>query len=428
MNRKRFISVFVWLLITALCIFLTLNRHSRSGILNYHSEIWGDKAGYYIYLPLTFIYHFDAASLPDSIDTKTGGGYIVDIKNNIVKTKYPYGVALLQASFFLVAHWLATPLGYTDNGFTMPYNRAVDFAGVFYLVLGLFFLWNFLKKRNSKILSFFALFLLITMTNLYYYAIDETGMSHIYSFALFSATIWLVDIFNIKKASHVFLLSLLFALVFVVRPVNIIFIFFLLLLEKEKVKIWITELRQVKIVSTTAALVPAILVVFIQLFYWNYSSGNYVTNPYKGESFTFLTNPQLIKVWFSTNNGLFTYTPAWLFIMAGIIFMIVTKQPRGWIYLIFFLALSYMSASWWSWWLGCGFGHRAYVEYLPVFIMPAIFLWKKISHYKMLPFFVIFVFLIFAVYNFQLTYVWDGCWYGGTWDWQLLWQKLLTAF
>jgi hypothetical protein len=168
--------------------------------------------------------------------------------------------------------------------------------------------------------------------------------------------------------------------------------------------------------------------IFIQLLYWKYASGNYFTNPYPGESFIYLTDPQLIKVWFSTNNGLFIYTPVWFFIIAGIFVMIFSRQVKGWIYLIFFMVLSYMVASWWSWPLGCGFGHRAYVEYLSVFIMPAVFLWKKISANKILQFLTIALFLIFAIYNFQLTYVWDGCWYGGTWDWQLLLQKFLSAF
>jgi len=49
-------------------VFLTLNRHSRTGIQNYHSEIWADKAGYYIYLPSFFIYNFDGKKLPKIID------------------------------------------------------------------------------------------------------------------------------------------------------------------------------------------------------------------------------------------------------------------------------------------------------------------------------------------------------------------------
>lgn len=428
MKKNKFITIFVWLLITALFIFLTLNKHSRSGIFNYHSEIWADKAGYYVYLPLTFIYHFDASSFPDSITDKIGGGFIIDTINNVVKTKCNYGVALLQAPFFLIVHFIAKPLGYPDNGFSMPYNRSIDFAAVFYLVMGLFFLWKYLNKRFSKKLSFFALFFLIAATNLYYYAIDETGMSHIYSFAIFATLIWLIDFFDLKKQTHLLLLSLLFALLIVVRPINIIFILFLILLQKDKLKLWLSDFKKIKPQKTIIVLLPAMLIISLQFFYWKYASGNYFSYSYKGESFTNLFNPQIFKVWFSTQNGLFIYTPIWLFIIIGIGKMIFDKQKNGWMYLSLFFVLSYIIASWWSWSMGCGFGNRAYVEYLTIFITPAIFLWKKIATSKILSYSIICLFVLCAIYNLQLTYAWDGCWYGGIWDWQLLWQKFLSTF
>ncbi|MEI6122513.1 MAG: hypothetical protein WCQ95_02685 [Bacteroidota bacterium] len=426
--KNKYLIVFAWLLLTALFIFLTLNRHSRTGVFNYHSEIWADKAGYYVYLPSTFIYHFDASSFPDSITKNTGNGFILDTSHHVVKTKYPYGVALLQTPFFLAAHWLAKPLGYADNGFTLPYYRAIDFAAVFYFIIGLVFLWAYLRKSSSRKLSFFTLLFSVSASNLYYYAIDETGMSHIYSFALFSFLIWLFTIFDIKKTFHVFLIAFLFALVIVVRPVNIIFLLFLVLIEKDKWRLWFSELRKINIIKTFALVSPAVIVLLIQLLYWGYASGNYFSNPYKGESFIYYLNPQLVKVWFSTNNGLFTYSPIWFFIIIAIVSLVFHDRFKGWMYLSLFLVLSYTVASWWSWWMGCGFGHRAYVEYLPVFLMPVLFLWKKMSTNRFLLVITLILFAIFSIYNLMLTYCWDGCFYGETWDWSALSNKFLEAF
>src|SRR5690554_5459863 len=84
---------------TALVIFLSFNRHSKSGYFNYHSEIWADKAGYYVYLPAAFKFNFDSRQFPDSIQIKTGGGFELLQDQQKVVTKYPYGVALLQAPF-----------------------------------------------------------------------------------------------------------------------------------------------------------------------------------------------------------------------------------------------------------------------------------------------------------------------------------------
>jgi len=177
-----------------------------------------------------------------------------------------------------------------------------------------------------------------------------------------------------------------------------------------------------------AALILAVIIILGQLIYWKYSSDNFFTNPYRGESFTNLSNPQLLKVWFSTNNGLYTYTPGWIFIITDIFVMIFTKFKEGVPYLLFFLLLSYIISSWWGWQFGCGFGHRAFVEYLPAFIVPAISFWRKISFSRILQSVTIIILCAFSFYNIALVYSWDGCWYGGLWVWQLLWQKFISVF
>ena len=122
-------------------IFLTFNRHSKSGQFNYHSEIWADKAGYYVYLPAAFKFNFNPENFPDSIDVKTGNGFKLDNRNDKVVTKYTYGVALLQTPFFCLAELLAGPLNFKDDGFSSIYHWSINLASVSYLFLGLFFLF-----------------------------------------------------------------------------------------------------------------------------------------------------------------------------------------------------------------------------------------------------------------------------------------------
>ena len=127
----------LFLLVYALFSFISLNRHSKSKIYTYHSELWADKAGYNVYLPALFIYDFDAAKFPDSLDYKVGNGFILDTSTKKIITKYPYGVSLLQSPFWLIAHGLSE----NKDGYSLPYQKAIDFAGCFYLTLGLFFLF-----------------------------------------------------------------------------------------------------------------------------------------------------------------------------------------------------------------------------------------------------------------------------------------------
>ena len=83
----------------ALALFLTFNRHSKSGYFNYHSEIWADKSGYYIYLPATIIYGFHPEKFPAGIDDSLGNGFMLECENNKVRTKYFSGVAFYNFHF-----------------------------------------------------------------------------------------------------------------------------------------------------------------------------------------------------------------------------------------------------------------------------------------------------------------------------------------
>jgi hypothetical protein len=94
-------SFVIRILILGVFIFLTLNRHSRTGVFTYQSEIWADKAGYYVYLPSLFIYGFDASSFPDSIDVKTGDGFhLVDGKGSMCYCFYLFRLLFFCLSFF----------------------------------------------------------------------------------------------------------------------------------------------------------------------------------------------------------------------------------------------------------------------------------------------------------------------------------------
>ena len=183
-TERKFLYL-VLILLLGIMIFLTLNRHSKSGYYNYHSEIWADKAGYYVYLPATFKYAFNPDEFPDSMDVRTGYGFSLDLKDHKIRTKYTCGVALMQIPFYFLADVLTTPLHQKADGFSPVYHRAVNVAAVFYLLAGILFLYLFLRNYFKISVTVLVLASLVLGTNLYYYAIDETGMSHVYSFALF---------------------------------------------------------------------------------------------------------------------------------------------------------------------------------------------------------------------------------------------------
>ncbi|GGG53080.1 hypothetical protein [Hymenobacter glacieicola] len=178
----------LWVLFYGLVIFLSLNRHSRSARFTYHSEISGDKAGYYVYLPAAFVYHFDARAFPDSVDKATNDGFHLNQATGKVETKYSYGVALLEFPFWLVARGLTTD----TSGFSKAEHKAINVASATYFVLGLWLLSTALRRQFTGAATWLTITTLVLGTNLWYYGIIETGMSHVYSFFAFALLLYLL--------------------------------------------------------------------------------------------------------------------------------------------------------------------------------------------------------------------------------------------
>ena len=410
------------ILFLGISIFLVFNRHSRSGQFNYHSEIWGDKAGYYVYLPAALKYNFNPESFPDSIDSKTGNGFTLNMETQKVVTKYTCGVALMQSPFYLLADVAAKPLGYKKDGFSPIYHWVINVASAFYLTIGLFFLFKFLSTYFSKTNSLLALLIIFLTTNLYYYAIDETGMSHIFSFSLFC--IFLYSIKNTgfslyKKGRKAIIFGFLIGLIVLIRPTNVIFLFTFFFLDIEArsdIKQRAKKLLNLKVILPT--LLGILLAFLPQLIYWKYATGSFIHYSYQDEGFNWLS-PKLVNVWFAPLNGLFIYTPFYLIILASLIVMIKNKKMNGLYIMALFFLLSYVFSSWYDWKFGCAFGARSFVEYLSIFSIPVAYGLSRINrsgNLKKLSFYLIT--LVLLIVNLKMSYSYDGCFYGThDWDW-----------
>lgn len=403
-------------------LFLSFNLHRKSGYFTYHGEIWSDKAAYFVYLPAAINYNFKADQFPDSIEFKTGNGFVLNRENGKITTKCTYVVALLQLPFYSMANLLAEPLNYDANGFSPIYHWSINVSAVFYLVLGLLFLKKFLTVRFGSLSSVLALLSVFLATNLFYYSLDETGMSHVYTFFLFCLFLYFIQKTHyLEKSSpwKKFIFGLLVGLIVLIRPSNILFLSVFFFLDITGLPDILTRIKRL---VNWKSLVPIFLAISIivlpQLLYWKYLSGSFIYDSYPNEGFNWL-KPKIILAWFSPNNGLFLYTPFYLFILALIIRKLKRNQTNAYYFLFLFLCISYVFSSWWSWNFGCAFGARSYVEYLAIFSIPLASFFNEIKGASQLKIFA-FAFLILALtaFNLKLIYSYDGCYYGqGNWDW-----------
>ncbi len=412
---------------------LTLTANQDRGIFNCNSEIWADRAGYYIYLPATFFYHFDANKSPQGIDGKTGYGFNIDHNNNKITTQYFYGVSFLVSPFFMIAHAVSAVTGKDElGGFSLIYNKVFNVAAVFYLVLGLFFLKKFLKNYFPEHLQYILILLTFLGTNLFFYSIVDTLMSHVYSFFAISVFLYAMKEFlkDTSRYQYFLLMSFSFGLMFIIRPTNcligVIFLFWDTINSKEIVD-------RLKLVFHPKYILPFLaimVVIFIpQMIFWKIMRGSFLYFNC-GEGFPFRNHPKFMEVWFSTLNGLIPWSPLILLFIIGMFFMIFKRINNGILILFFFLLVSYMAASYKFWYYGCGYGHRAFVEFYPVFCIPFGFLAGKILDSKKIILKISFMLLVVCMtsFNFSLSLVANRCNFGSTWDWDYYSQQLKRIY
>ena len=416
MNFKLKIIIAFILVYSAFC-FLSLNRHSNGKIFTYHSEIWADKAGYNVYLPSLFIYEFKADQFPDSIETLTGNGFRKDASTNKIITKYPYGVSLLQSPFWLAAHAIS-PI---KDGYSIFYQKSIDFAGSFYLTLGLFFLFFTVRRSYSFRFSILLSLGIILSSGIFYYGIFETGMSHVYSFCCLSSLLFFL--FDKENHSKNFYYILIASLLYImIRPINIIFLgpLFLFLIYIKTISFKFSDLKSI---PKTRFIISAMIILMIalpQFLYFNYAFGSMVTNSYKNEPFYFPTISRIAQMLFGPDNGLLIYYPI---LAAIIVYYIANKTPYRFLFATILLIYILLYSSWWSLSLGCSFGHRAINDIILIIFLPILISDTKPSR-------IFLAALIIAVLiNVKFIFSYDTCLhYSKDWDYSEYFSVLFGEF
>ena len=377
--------------------------------------IESDAKGYYAYLPAVFIYNDLNFGFKDSIEDKKYKQnhlfyeYRSLTQNGKFINKYYSGTALAQLPFFLVAHALTILNGGDADGYSKYYMLSICVAAIFYCLLGVWFMVKLLRLIDISEGLIALLILILTFgTHLFIYTISEGGMSHIYSFALISAFIYYSKIFFITSNGGKLLPILGFLLGFIIlcRPINGLVIFSWLALSKDfkGLKINIAALFA-KWKYSLIALIICLSIIFIQLFIYKISAGQFWLYSYENEGFDF-SKPEIMNILFSYKKGLFLYTPIIFLSFLSSLFLLKSRSYFSVSWLLFFALLTIVFSSWWVWFYGGSFSSRVYVEYLSLLLLPlAIFMneLKKMRR-KLLIFFSFILIVVCQIQSYQYRY------------------------
>ena len=356
---RSFISVVIIIIITFYINFNYSFWKNPGRIISW------DIIDYYSYLPATFIYNDVTLKF-----TETNTGKFSNkiwghkLKNGNYFIKMSMGLSMMYAPFFGIAHTLAKPLGYENDGYSSIYEFFLVMASIFYLLIGLIVLRKILLKYYSDIVTSITIIIITLGTNLLYYATSEAAMSHVFSFCLFSLFIYFSILWNDKPSWLISIaLGLLLGLISLIRPTNSIVIGFFVLwyiynLEtlKDKVKIFIKNFFKLVLIGFFA------FIIWVpQFLYWKHISGSWIFYSYGDEGF-FFNDPQIINVLFSYRKGWFVYTPIMMLIIPGFIVLFRKSRKMFFAPFVFVCINLYLVSSWWCWWYGGSFSMRSLIE------------------------------------------------------------------
>jgi len=338
--------------------------------------IRSDGFSYYVYLPSWFLFHDTTLS---ALARDCCGGvypaYTAIIRWPTTRqwvNAHPIGVAVMQAPFFPVAHALTRWTNLSPDGFTLYYQHAVGLSGLFWMVAGMAVLSRTLRRHFSDGVTAATLATLLLGTNLYHYATFDSSYSHPYSFFLFAAFLDLTERWYAQPRVGIsILLGSVAGLIVLTRHTNALALLFFPLYNLNSIDATRARFalicRERRLV-TLIALVSAI-VISPQLAIYYEATGRVFVSSYGDLGFTF-TSPHLIQVLFSVQKGLFFWCPVLLIGLAGFVCLARSRNSARAFVLpaILFLAVdTYIIASWWDWQFGASFGHRGFVDTLPIF-------------------------------------------------------------
>lgn len=357
-------------------IFIIINNiiFASSNILSW------DVFGYYLYLPLKFIYN-NLSLHNDSIITTIlekyhnsgtfyqamkmdDGGYVM---------KYTMGLSFFYFPFFWIGHTIAKISGYPADGFSLPYQYSICAGGIIYSIIGIWALAKVLSRFFAGKIVAIVLIIIVFSTN---YIINITmygqnAVSHNYLFTTYALILYLTILWHdTHKMKHSIFLAVLCGLTILSRPSEVVCLIIPALWSitdkntaVEKINLLLKNIKQVILF-----IIILILIGSVQFIYWKIHTGKFFYNSYggnAGEGFEFFS-PYISEVLFSFRKGWLIYTPVMFFAIAGFIFSYKKNRLIFYPLFIYFIVNLYIVSSWSCWWYAQCFSQRALIPSYPV--------------------------------------------------------------
>lgn len=350
-----------------------INRAGRSTLF------YADVNQYYAYLPAAFLEKDLAFGYDHNYWTSEG-------REGKEVPKVTMGMALLYSPWFYLGYLEASlEEDFTNEltGYEGAFEKWIHRGSMVYALLAALVLLPCLYYYFPPLISGFSYLILFFGSNLFYYTLSQGEMVHGYLFFLLSLLVLSTIKYHQKENwGWLLLLGVSFGWAVLIRPTLLIVGLFPLLYG---VYDWFSWQRKWALLRRLRwrwglLFVAFLLPILPQLFYWQWATGQWLFYSYGSEEGFFWMDPKLTQVLFSFRKGWLIYTPLAVLMLLGM-FRVYRMRTLRWAIIPLLLLSVYVISSWWDWWYGGCFSHRAFVHYYPFWVFgltaSLTWAWKK---------------------------------------------------
>jgi hypothetical protein len=430
-HQTRHISPMLWILIAVVAAlpfagFAALLHHTGTV---FHTD---DAVGYYVYLrsivhdgDLDFTNDYRFFGITDGAPGSNLGHR--DPVTGRPNNNYTVGFPLMVAPFYLVGNVLfARYYGGGEAAFPLFLDQLIfSYSSLLLGCVGMWLSFKFVSLYFAERDSFLATVVFWLCSPLIYYFSREPFQSHLASVLAVSLLLYLWQAPSLAVNIRLVLMGMAAGLVAMVRQQDLVVLLLpagsaLLARQVSLDRVW--RIAGLQIPLFVAGFAP---VFAVQMVAWRILRGSFLSYAYPGQGFAYAARPKIVEVLLSSNHGLISWHPVILLCLVGLVVLSRSAGALGWLALACFGAQLYVSASWWCWWMGYSFGHRAFLGLTPLFILGLAAVCARLTRPRLRYLFLGVVVLLF-LWNLTLmfAYLSEMIPYQGEFSWTGLIRRL----
>jgi hypothetical protein len=317
------------------------------------------------------------------------------------------GMAILYLPFFLLGNGFALIFDFSLDGFSLPYQYAMVIGGLFYTLLGLFYLRKILLEYIPDKIAALVLIIVVLATNFSHHLSIKNLETVNVLFLFVCLIIWnTIQWHKTQQLKNLLAIGACITLMSMVKPSEVMIVLLPIFYGVYSIHTWQIKWKLIvqHKVQFLWMLIVCLLIALPQMSYWCITTGSLFYDSYinPGVGLDFFS-PYIFESLFSYKKGWLIYTPVMVLALVGFYNLFKKRKESALAFTAYFVITTYIIFSWTEWWYGAGFSNRPLITTYPILaITMGLFLNQIFKHSIFIKAFVsIFIVLSLLFNQFQ---------------------------